>query len=141
VTTGEKHIPLLRRVLLPWLAVLAWAALIFYVSDQPNLTITEGVWDFILRKGAHVMEFVILGLLFWNAVRQHMEGFGMSLAISSGLAFLYACSDEWHQGFVPGRQAAWRDVAIDSVGIAIAAVAICFLRPGRRMESEGKPAA
>jgi VanZ family protein len=38
-------------------------------------------------------------------------------------ALAYAISDEWHQSFVPGRGATARDVAIDGIGIALAALA------------------
>jgi VanZ family protein len=33
------------------------------------------------------------------------------------IATLYACSDEWHQTFVPGREGTVHEVVIDSVGI------------------------
>jgi len=52
------------------------------------------------------------------------------LIILAGLAFtycfLYACSDEIHQLFVPGRSGKFTDVLIDSAG-ALLAVLLCFL--------------
>lgn len=51
------------------------------------------------------------------------------LTILAGLAFaycfLYACSDEIHQLFVPGRSGKFTDVLIDSAG-ALLAVLVCF---------------
>jgi VanZ family protein len=38
-------------------------------------------------------------------------------------AIAYAASDEWHQSFVPGRTATAEDVAIDGIGVALAALA------------------
>ncbi|MBB1503242.1 VanZ family protein, partial [Candidatus Saccharibacteria bacterium] len=39
-----------------------------------------------------------------------------SLFMSILLSFLYACTDEIHQIFVPGRSAQFRDVLIDTLG-------------------------
>ena len=36
--------------------------------------------------------------------------------IPIGVTFLYACTDEFHQLFVPGRAGRFTDVAIDTVG-------------------------
>jgi len=140
MTSGLKKASFFRRALLPWLSVIAWAAVIYYISDQPSLTIAYGFWDFILRKGAHITEFIILSLLVWNAVRQHVGSFTGSLAVASGLSFLYACSDEYHQMFVAGREGTVRDVAIDTIGIAIAAIAIFLLmsRSGKE-RNDGPP--
>ena len=44
----------------------------------------------------------------------------MPIAIVVALA--YAVSDEWHQSFVPGRTATPVDVAIDAIGIGLAAL-------------------
>jgi VanZ family protein len=41
-------------------------------------------------------------------------------AIALGIA--YALSDEIHQSFVPGRQGAFLDFAIDSVGVVAGAI-------------------
>ena len=32
------------------------------------------------------------------------------------ICFVYACSDEWHQTFVPGRAGQFRDVLLDTAG-------------------------
>ena len=39
------------------------------------------------------------------------------------LALAYAVSDEWHQSFVPAGPRRREDVAIDGIGIALAALA------------------
>ncbi len=53
----------------------------------------------------------MLGLLLARAFDRE------PLAVATGIA--YAGSDELHQHFVPGRQAAFRDVAIDSAGVLL----------------------
>jgi VanZ family protein len=35
------------------------------------------------------------------------------------IAVLYGVADEWHQSFVPGRVADWRDLLADGVGAAL----------------------
>lgn len=49
-----------------------------------------------------------------------------TLAMSIFLSFLYACTDELHQIFVPGRSAQFRDVLIDTLGASFG-IAITYL--------------
>lgn len=44
-----------------------------------------------------------------------------TLAMSILFSFLYACTDELHQIFVPGRSAQFRDVLIDTLGASFGA--------------------
>jgi len=120
--------------LVPWLAAAVWAALIFFFSAQPNLTTNLGIWDFILRKLAHMAEFGILCLLLWRAVRQHMVRDKLALVAAGLLALAYAASDEFHQGYVPGRTASIRDVLIDLAGIFIT-VSVVLSRRKRQHKS------
>jgi VanZ family protein len=92
-----------------WLPVLVWAALIFSLSAIPDLGTGLGVWDTILRKGAHTLEYAILGALLLRALGREVPAFFCGVA--------YAITDEIHQHFVGGRHASPRDVAIDSVGV------------------------
>ena len=86
-------------------------AVIFALSAQPNLGTGLGVWDTILRKGAHMAEF---GLLWWRALprRPYLWATVITLA--------YAASDEFHQSFVSGRHGSPVDWLIDACGVAIA---------------------
>jgi hypothetical protein len=90
----------LSRLAAAWLPVLLWAGLIFGFSAVPDLGTGLGTWDLVLRKIAHFCEYAVLGLLLMRATRR--EG------VAVGLGVLYAASDELHQHFVPGRQAAVR---------------------------------
>jgi VanZ family protein len=94
-----------------WLPVLAWAAVIFAFSSIPSLGTGLGVWDTILRKGAHMTEYAILGLLLLRAIGREVP------ALAVGVA--YAITDEFHQHFVGGRHASPFDVLIDAAGVAI----------------------
>jgi VanZ family protein len=111
----EAHVFRGRSPLLTvWLPILLWAALIFALSSIPSLHSGLGTWDLILRKCAHVTEYAILAFLLRRAV---------ATPWAAAAAFLYACSDEFHQSFVVGREGRPRDVAIDSIGIVIGLVA------------------
>jgi VanZ family protein len=99
-----------------------WAAVIFAFSSIPSLSSGLGTWDLILRKIAHLGEYAILGALLLRAIQRP------AVAIVAG--GLYAVTDELHQHFVRGRHAAWYDVVIDTVGVAIGVLA--WNRLGRR---------
>ena len=88
-------------------------AVIFALSAQPNLNSGLGTWDTILRKGAHMLEYGLLSLLWWRAL-----GRGHRLA-AVALALAYAATDEYHQTFVTGRHGSPVDWCIDAVGVAI----------------------
>ena len=94
-----------------WAPVVIWAAVIFALSSVPALSTGFGTWDTILRKGAHMTEYAILGLLLLRAIGRELP----ALAIGIG----YAITDEVHQHFVSGRHASPIDVLIDTVGLAL----------------------
>lgn len=75
-------------------------------------------WWWVFVKGFHVLEFFALAVVAGLTLRR----FGVEKWIGwgAGIAFVYACSDEWHQTFVPARGGRVSDVLIDSVGIGLA---------------------
>jgi hypothetical protein len=114
----------LRRAAAP----LALMALIFWLSAQPDLSTDLGLIDLVLRKIAHMVSFGALAALWWWALRPLTP---RALAAAVAIAVLYAISDEYHQAFVEGRHGTPVDVAIDCVGIAVAAL-LAFRRVPRR---------
>ncbi len=99
------------RALTVWLPVFGWAAFIFTLSSIPSLSTGLGLWDTILRKGAHITEYAVLGALLYRALGREAP------ALAAGIA--YAGTDELHQHFVRGRHGAAVDVAIDAIGLAV----------------------
>ena len=101
-----------------WLPVAAWCGLIFFLSGIPNLKTELGLWDFILRKCAHMTEYAILYFLLHRSLRGSFPGVSVQLTsvCSLLLTIAYAASDEYHQSFVPTRGPSVIDVGIDSVG-------------------------
>ncbi|MER3409407.1 MAG: hypothetical protein C4305_02700 [Thermoleophilia bacterium] len=101
----------MTRALSAWGPVVAWAGLIFFLSSIPDLGTGLGGYDLALRKLAHAVEYAVLAALLLRALGRKLPSFLLALA--------YAASDELHQAFVPGRQAALHDVAVDALGAAL----------------------
>lgn len=129
-----------------WFATIFWMLLIFYLSSQPALIsnslskrITILLFDMtkqvqgidlisqkhvseinsIIRQYAHGVVYAILTILVVNALRCS----GMNVLKSSVIAFVisvaFACSDEIHQMFVPGRAVQSQDLLMDCTGVLL----------------------
>ena len=72
--------------------------------------------SFYIRKIAHITEYLILGFLIFNLLKQYSV---TNIYYAIGLSILYSCTDEFHQLFISGRSGSIRDVLIDSIGILI----------------------
>jgi VanZ family protein len=109
-----------RIALLRSLVPLAVMAAIFYFSAQSNVD-HHGWLEVVLRKLGHVTEYAVLTFAWWWTLRIVTR---RPLPWAVGIAFAYACTDEFHQTFVRGRDGTPRDVLIDAAGMAIAAALI-----------------
>lgn len=69
-----------------------------------------------IRKLAHGMEYLILGILIMGCFVDNKHNILMYGGISLGLSACYAMTDEFHQLFVEGRSGRISDVLIDSAG-------------------------
>ena len=110
-----------------WILLLLWMLIIFLFSNQPHSgTITHNMiktyvssndlvttLNFIIRKSAHVMEYLILFLLTHSLLKEYHTNSKKIIVLSLIFCFLYACSDEYHQSLVPGRTSQFKDVIID----------------------------
>ena len=129
-------------IILSWLAVILWMGLIFCLSAQvadqsaklstgitqfiinviqgvfPKIHIDMASLGFAVRKLAHFLCYLVLGLLVLNALKQcGVHGY-KRIILSAVICILYAVSDEIHQLYVPGRGGQIRDVLIDCSGAA-----------------------
>jgi VanZ family protein len=118
--------------MLPLVAALAWAGLIFYLSSRSDLALTtDPFWDIVTRKIGHMVVFGILGFLAtWTAAAFQLPR-PTIVGVVVGVA--YAASDEFHQSFVAGRSPTVTDVLIDSVGVLLGVAAWWWL--GQRPRS------
>ena len=105
---------------------LALMALIFWLSDQPDLGTGLGGIDFLLRKLAHMTEYGLLFVLWLRALGWERPWAAALIAVG------YAATDEWHQTMVDGRHGTPVDVAIDAAGVAVAAWLVASARGGTR---------
>jgi len=115
----------LRRLAVAWLPAVLWMGFIFYLSAQSRPLGTTP--PFAATVAAHFGEFALLAfLLLWGQLcctPEKGKGKGsllLALTLSFLLAALYAASDEYHQGFVSGRDASWADWGLDVAGAAAA---------------------
>lgn len=128
------------KKVIPWLLVVSWMALIFYLSHQPaaqssdlssgfaqiimdviekiapNKTFGFEPFHHFIRKNAHFFAYLVLGLLVANAMRHYK---GKRILVAVLICTLYAMSDEFHQLFIPGRAGQVMDVVIDSAGAVV----------------------
>lgn len=98
-------------------------------------------YDYFVRKCAHVLEYLLLGVSCTLAVRQSFalarrrQGARDLLAptlASTAICIAYAATDELHQLFVSGRAGMVQDVGIDTLGtvlgISLATLGLWLLR-------------
>jgi len=105
--------PILRG-LIPWLPAVVIMGLIFAASSTPSWKVPDfGSLDLSVKKIGHIMAYAALALAFLRGLRNPNPS---GRAIALALCAIFAVTDEIHQSFVPGRNAAWYDVVIDSGG-------------------------
>lgn len=96
-------------------------ALIYLLSAQPDFGFAPDAWKVEpVSLTAHFLEYAILAVLCWLAVRKTSRLAPWAVAIAFTIAALYALSDELHQTVVPGRVADWRDWLSDVAGATVA---------------------
>jgi len=103
----------------------------FEHPDDPRIQTVH----LVVRKMGHVAEYAILALLIaWACSHARQPGlrswgwFPAALAVVA----IYACTDEYHQTFVPGREGALRDVLIDVASGTAALLLLAGWRAVRR---------
>ena len=136
---------------------LFWMAVIFMLSQQ-SASISSGqsgvfveqlrhiapsvdqqLLTFLVRKGAHIFAYFVLGILTFNALwRVDLSKFKLNypVGLSIIVCALYAVSDEFHQLFVSGRSGEIRDIIIDScaatVGVFIISIFVRILQKSKK---------
>ena len=126
-TDAALHVPTPLR----WLAVVAWAAMIFLASNQAGLAVSDdpGV-DRPLRQVAHMGVYGVLTvLLAWGITGRRYPPPRLAM-LGGALALLYGISDEWHQTMVPTRTGRPEDLIWDGVGAAIAVAVLVLVGVG-----------
>lgn len=127
--------------LLMLLAVVFWMVIIYKLSAQPgeesNVLSTKvtahlvslaqqfkpdvnvGTLNHLIRKCAHFLAYLVLGIVTLFAMRRSGCSKKMGIAVTLLLCVSYAITDELHQSFVPGRTPKLTDILIDSSGASL----------------------
>ena len=136
---------------------LLWMVVIFMLSHQPASvssgqsgvfveqlhyiapSIDQQLLTFLVRKGAHIFAYFVLGILAFNALwRVDLSKFKFNrpATLSIIVCALYAASDEFHQLFIIGRSGEFRDIMIDScaamVGVFIISIFVRILQKSKK---------
>ena len=100
--------------LFKWIPALLMMVVIFLISGRTPAELPSFAWaDVIVKKGAHMLGYAVLAVLYWRALDLKAE----NLWVAWLLTLVYAATDELHQAFVPGRHASLLDVLFfDNLG-------------------------
>jgi VanZ family protein len=128
----EATVTLGRKLWLFGPAIL-WCAVLFALSAQSRLPETPGG-----DKVAHVLAYIATGGLFVRAVLGGSSlGLPKAWLVAVLLGALYGLSDEFHQSFVPGRDASLGDAAADAFGSLVGASLGLVVYRNRREQLRG----
>ena len=150
----------MNKKIISHLGVIAWMVVIFCFSAQPGDTSSDvsgsishlfmqiwnwifqldwdaakvlemaEVWDYPIRKLAHMTEFGILAALVFGAIKYYPQVDTMRKRYVGAwmVAVVYAATDEFHQRFVPDRSGNLVDVCVDATGAVIALLLVAAVR-------------
>jgi VanZ family protein len=106
-----------------WAVAVAYMALMYLASSGPGVALPP-VRN--LDKVLHAGEYGVLSaLVAWALARGRLRSASVRVLVAAVvISTAYGATDEWHQLFVPGRQADLADLLADALGALAAAVAI-----------------
>jgi VanZ family protein len=105
---------------LRWLPAVAWMAVIFMLSSQSGLRVSDDVAvERPFRVLAHLGAYALLAGLLLFALCGANRPTVRAAAIAGAIAMIYALSDELHQSFVPDRTGRADDLVVDGIGVVI----------------------
>ncbi len=114
-----------------WLPPLIWMGLLFFVSAQPDPPgPPQPLLNELYTIIGHFIAYGFLAFWWYRALRSvpSLAGGGELHSHVARIAFLatvlYGASDEFHQSFVPGRDASLLDLMVDVAGAAGALILI-----------------
>ena len=93
--------------------------------EEVKVNIIEKL-QFIVRKSAHFIGYMILGILASGLILYY-GNINKKYLLAFLICVIYAISDEIHQLFVPGRSGQVRDVLIDSAGSLLGIIIVMAL--------------
>lgn len=116
----------LGRLFWVWGPALVVMAAIYSLSSLQDLdSLPGGISD----KTGHLAGYSVLAAFVLRATAgARWSGVTGRSALSAWLICVgYGATDEWHQGFVPGRTVALDDWVADAAGAAMAILSLCLV--------------
>lgn len=139
-----------------WMCVVTWMAVIFFLSaqeaSQSSSLSWSAIWSVaeitqpgfremprdeqenmveqyqhIARKTAHMLAYMLLGVLCMTALFQYSIKRVLRAAAAFAVCVGYAGTDEIHQLFVAGRSGQITDVGIDASGVFMGICSVLFI--------------
>ena len=109
-----------KKILLYWAPVIAYAAGIYIFSGMPHPPQVLPSGFPYSDKIYHFIEYAVFSFLILRALYSSKDGIKADLRLLAfGLALFYGLTDEFHQHFVPGRDASVFDLLVDGLGAFI----------------------
>ena len=118
----------LRNFAVRWGPAIVWMAVLFGASATPGEDLpTFGPFDFVVKKGGHMLGYAVLAILFRRAL-----GWERRPVMAAWLpAVMYALVDEIHQSLVPERHPSIVDaLGFDGLGAALGLLVSWLVYPG-----------
>jgi len=114
----------LAKFMFYWIPVLIWMGCIFLASSIPGSNIPSlfSHQDIVFHAGV----YAVLGILFKRALKNQFSSIGATKLIVFTVLFglIYGFTDEFHQYFVPYRNADIFDLFIDVVGTLLGSIVL-----------------
>ncbi len=127
--------PARRGARVAWVVMLVlWCAVTWKLSSERDPASYVGVDLELPDKLVHGIEYAVGGFLAAAALRRDRRFWTWTTAVVFCVA--WGALDEFHQSFVPGRDATVMDLAADAVGAAVGAFA--FTRWAGRRAAAGR---
>ncbi len=126
----------LRTTARHWLPTLAYMALIWTLSSIPK--VAPLVVFRMQDKLAHLIEYGILGVLCCYSIARTWPEWRKPavFVLAAFAATLWGAIDEWHQSFVPNRNADVMDALADALGATIGSAIFFGVAAARQKYSE-----
>ncbi len=105
-----------------WLPSLIVMLFIFTMSSLSGQTInSNGLGNETLHINGHFLMYTLLYLALYKSMENGKKAFF--------IAFIFSLTDEFHQRFVPGRNAGLFDIMVDNLGILLGSLLVWKLYP------------
>jgi len=161
-TLYKKRRNINQKAILRWGLVFAWMLVIFMLSAQissessdlssgitkfvlniinrllPRIEIDLNAFSHFIRKSAHFIAYLILGILSLHAIDEEKNQAMTWMIKALLICVLYAMSDEFHQLYVPGRSGEMKDVLLDSTGSLVGIIGYFLVRHRVKKHTEYK---